>query len=186
VDTQQQGTLVKTSLQNLVMARAEKGPMSSKNLYYTLEGNVNDYKAAILPAIKRNAASFLNPPISNMGYKGIAKTSTEILKWYATSSEPRKEFSECAHLMERGGTGGALFRNLYRDFLREAYEMLQLYPLKVVSEEYGEVAKLWNEVAQRFEEVNDLSSVKAIARILKEISLREKGAMEGLVKSVLK
>jgi hypothetical protein len=36
VDTKQQGGQVKTSLKSLALARNEKGPMSSKNLYYTL------------------------------------------------------------------------------------------------------------------------------------------------------
>ncbi len=36
VDTKQQGGQVKTSLKSLALARAEKGPMSSKNRYYTL------------------------------------------------------------------------------------------------------------------------------------------------------
>ena len=36
VDTKQQGGKVKTSLKSLALARNEKGPMSSKNLYYTL------------------------------------------------------------------------------------------------------------------------------------------------------
>ena len=35
-------------------------------------------------------------------------------------------------LMERAGTGGALFRNLYRDFLKESYELLKLDVLKQV------------------------------------------------------
>ena len=37
IDTAQQGTSVKTSLASLEKARSEKGPMSSKNLYYTLD-----------------------------------------------------------------------------------------------------------------------------------------------------
>jgi len=36
-DTIQQGGLVKTSLKNFELARNEKGPMSSKNLSYTIE-----------------------------------------------------------------------------------------------------------------------------------------------------
>jgi Domain of unknown function (DUF4872) len=32
--------------------------------------------------------------------------------------------------MEKAGTGGALFRNLYRDFLKECYELLKLEKLK--------------------------------------------------------
>lgn len=37
VDTRQQGGQVKTSLKSLALARAEKGAMASKNLYYTLK-----------------------------------------------------------------------------------------------------------------------------------------------------
>ncbi|GAB2541717.1 hypothetical protein JOD18_003134 [Gracilibacillus alcaliphilus] len=37
VDTKQQGGTVKTSLENLALARSAKGPMSSKNLSYTKE-----------------------------------------------------------------------------------------------------------------------------------------------------
>src|SRR5690606_36759610 len=50
VDTKPQGGQVKTSLKSLSLARAEKGPMSSKNLYYTLRKTDNEFdlKATIL------------------------------------------------------------------------------------------------------------------------------------------
>lgn len=77
VDTLQQGGRVKTSLASLAKARAEKGPMSSKNLYYTINKTDKEFdlKQAIITAIKNNAKEYLNPPIANIGYKGIAKTS---------------------------------------------------------------------------------------------------------------
>lgn len=55
------------------MARAEKGPMSSKNLYYTIRKTEqkSDLKKAILSAIRNNAAEYMNPPITNISYKGI-------------------------------------------------------------------------------------------------------------------
>ena len=75
VDTKQQGGKVKTSLKSLALARNEKGPMSSKNLYYTLNKTDKKYdlKNAIVTAIRNNAIDYLNPPINNIGSKGILK-----------------------------------------------------------------------------------------------------------------
>ena len=84
VDTDQQGGKVKTTLKSLELARSEKGLMSSKNRTYTItkQGQLTDLKIAIKQAIKNNATEFLNPPIKNIGYKGILKTSSEIKKWF--------------------------------------------------------------------------------------------------------
>lgn len=132
VDTKQQGEQVMTSLKSLSIARAEKGPMSSKNLYYILCKNDDkfDLKTAILTAVKNNAADYINPPITNIGYKGILKASTEIIKWFKRSKDIENDFRTSAMLMEKAGTGGALFRNLYRDFLKESYDLLKLDKLK--------------------------------------------------------
>jgi hypothetical protein len=127
-DTRQQAGLVKTSLESLALARAQKGPMSSKNLYYTLRkpNKMADIKTAIVTAIRNNAVEYINPPIGNIGYKGILKTSTEIVKWFKTSKDIENEFKTCAMLMEKAGTGVTSFINLYRDFLLESYQILKL------------------------------------------------------------
>ncbi|MFY9463831.1 MAG: BtrH N-terminal domain-containing protein [Sediminibacterium sp.] len=183
VDTKQQGGQVKTSLKSLSLARAEKGPMSSKNLYYTLRktGKMTDLKAAIITAIRNNATEHINPPISNIGYKGILKTSTEIIKWFKTSKDIENDFKTSAMLMEKAGTGGALFRNLYRDFLKESYDLVKLDKLKTGYEAFVEIAKLWTSVAQLFEKVSQTKNFKYIQEasdIFKIISDKEKKAME--------
>jgi len=106
-DTNQQGRDARTTLKNLELARNEKGPMSSKNLSYTISknGKLTDLKKAIKQAIKNNANDFLNPPIKNVGYKGIYKTSSEIKKWFETSKDIKKDFQTSASIMENGGTG---------------------------------------------------------------------------------
>src|SRR5690606_31837374 len=140
VDTKQQGGLVKTSLNSLAIARSEKGPMSSKNLYYTLQRTAKkmDLITAIPLAIRNNAHAYLNPPITNIGYKGIVKTSSEIIKWFGNSKNIESEFKQAAYIMEKAGTGGALFRILYRDFLKESYDLLQLDLLKKAHESFTE------------------------------------------------
>ncbi len=183
VDTKQQGGQVKTTLKSLALARAEKGPMSSKNLYYTLRktNKTFDLKNVITTAIRNNATEHINPPITNIGYKGIYKTSSEIIKWFKTSKDIENDFKTSAMLMEKAGTGGALFRNLYRDFLKESYDLLKLDKLKIGFEAFVEIAELWTSVSQLFEKVSQTRELKYIQQasdILKIISEKEKKIME--------
>lgn len=185
VDTKQQGGQVKTSLKSLALARAEKGPMSSRNLYYTLQpsGKPFDIRKAIATAIRNNAKEHLNPPITNIGYKGILKTSSEIIKWFMTSKDVEKEFKTCAMLMEEAGTGRALFRNLYRDFLKESYDILRLNQIRTGYETFREVAELWSSVSQLFEMVSqtrDFQYIQQASGVLKRIAEEEKKGMEVL------
>jgi len=187
VDTRQQGGEVKTSLKSLTLARAEKGPMASKNLYYTLKQtskrNNPDLKEIIPIAIKNNAIEYLDPPITNIAYKGILKTSAEIVKWFNASKNIEHEFKLSAMIIEKAGTGGALFRNLYRDFLKESYELLELDKLKTGWEAFAENATLWTTVSQLFEKVSETKDFKYIeqaSNILKTISEKEKKTMEVL------
>lgn len=185
VDTKQQGGQVKTSLKSLALARAEKGPMSSKNLYYTLKYSDKkfDLEKAIPAAIRNNATDYLNPPIKNIGYKGILTTSSEIIKWFKTSNDIENEFKASARIMEKGGTGGGLFRNLYRNFLKESYNLLKLDKLKIGYEEFTEIGLHWTSVSQLFEKVSQTKNIKYIYQasdILKTISEKEKRTMKTL------
>ena len=186
VDTRQQNGLNKTSLESLSKARSEKGPMSSKNLYYTLESTDRpfDLKHAIPQAIRNNATEFLNPPISNIGYKGIERTAKEVIKWYENSKNVEKDFKMMAMLMERAGTGGALFRNLYRDFLKESAELLESDVIHSSYTDFVAIAAMWSEVSRLFEQAalnQDIAYIKQSSSILKDLSVREKMAMERLV-----
>lgn len=183
VDTRQQGAQVQTSLKSLEQARAAKGPMSSRNLYYTLQktGYEPDLSTAVLTAIRHNADDYLNPPITNIGYKGILKAGTQLIKWFKESRNIESEFKAAAMLMEKAGTGGALFRNLYRDFLKESYDLLKLNELKSAHKAFCEIAILWTNVAQLFEEISRTQDIKYVYQasdILKSLSEKERKAMK--------
>lgn len=187
IDTEQQGSRVKTSLKSLAMARAEKGPMSSKNLYYILNetGKETDMRTAIITSVRNNASIYINPPISNIGYKGILKTAKELGKWFDTTKDITGDFATTAMLMERAGTGGALFRNLYRDFLKESYELLKIDILNQAYDQFSEIAALWTEVSNLFLEVSktkDREYILKASEILKQVSVKEKDTMEQLFK----
>lgn len=183
VDTRQQGGSVQTSLASLALARAEKGPMSSKNLYYTIAGNSEnvDLKQAVIAAVVANAKEYLAPPINNISYRGILKTSEEVIKWYKTSQAIESEFKMAADFMEKAGTGGALFRNLYRDFIRESYDLLGIKQLEVVHHEFVQIALLWTSLSELFNQIAETASFDAVQQasaILKTLATKEKNAME--------
>jgi hypothetical protein len=185
VDTRPQGGATKTTLQSLARARSEKGPMSARNRSYRIEGTANarELRAALPAAIRRNAAEYLNPPIQNLGHLGILKTSREIKAWLRSSKDPKADFAHTAAMMERAGTGGALFRNLYRDFLREAGNLLGSDRLREASESFAEIAGKWTYVAGLFERVagpQDTAIVQEASATLAWISEAEKKAMTKL------
>jgi hypothetical protein len=187
IDTKSQGGKVKTSLKNLELARSETGPMSSKNLSYTIQDLKKgfDLKKAIVIAIKNNAKDYLNPPIKNIGYKGILKASEEIKKWFKNSKDIPGDFKTTAMLMEKAGTGGAIFRNLYRDFLKESYGLLKIEKLNEAYKMFAEIAILWTRVANLFEKTAETKNIEYInqaSEILVDLSKKEKTAMELLLK----
>lgn len=75
MDTKQQGGHVKTSLKSLALARAEKGPMSSKNLYFTLRKTDKKYnlKTAIISAIKTTQLNISIHQLLILDTKGFIK-----------------------------------------------------------------------------------------------------------------
>jgi len=185
VDTKPNGSTVKTSLTSLELARNEKGPMSAKNLLYSLQKTNEGYdlRNAIIAAILNNASEYLNPPIKNISYKGIHKTSTEIKKWFKKSNNIEYEFCTTFMLMEKAGTGGAFFRNLYRDFLKEAYEVTGIESIHQAYIEFTNIAKLWTKVANLIDQAgkrNDENSVNQAANILVELSEKEFKVMKML------
>ena len=140
-------------------------------------------KNAIVTAIRNNAIDYLNPPINNIGYKGILKTSKEIQKWSDSRKDIESEFKASEMIIERAGTGGALFRNLYRDFLKESYETLKLDKLKQAHTEFIDIANLWIEISNLFLQVSKTKNRKYIEQasdLLKQLSTKEKNAMEKL------
>ncbi|MCI5054487.1 MAG: BtrH N-terminal domain-containing protein [Flavobacteriales bacterium] len=190
IDTAPQGTRMKTSLESLARARNEKGPMASKNLSYTINKNASttDLKVAIKNAIVNNTKAYLNPPISNISYKGISKTAKSLKKWFENSQNIKRDFQTTAMMMERAGTGGAIFRNLFRDFLNEASEILKSDFLKIAFHEFEIIAAMWTKVANLFHilgENQQVRSTEIIADLLEEISTREYNAIRQLQTNLL-
>ncbi|MFC4587740.1 BtrH N-terminal domain-containing protein [Sphaerisporangium corydalis] len=185
VDTGQQGGAVTTGLAALAAARAERGPMTARNRSFTLTvpERVPAPRDVVVPAIKACAAGFLDPPIANLGHRGIEKTARQIGRWWGRSADPARDLPRAALLMEHAGTGGALFRNLYRDFLGECAELRDDAALRTGHEMYGRAAAMWTGVAgliAKAGESGDPAPLDQAATLLHDLSRLEHDAMRAL------
>ncbi|WP_010271966.1 BtrH N-terminal domain-containing protein [Paenibacillus senegalensis] len=185
-DTHQQGGRVKTRLTSLAAARNAKGPMSSRNRSFTLESV--DALPPLIPAIREalqmNAYAYLNPPIRNIGNKGIIKMSSEILKWPSRCNHFAHDLCLIALLMERAGTGGALFRNLYKDFLKECADLLGDATIEQACRLFTVVSPMWVSVSASIEragKTGDSKELERASKLLLEIADIERRAMELLL-----
>lgn len=85
----------------------------------------------------------------------------------------------------KGGTGGALFRNMYRDFLEESLDYAPGKELEAGYKIYARVAPMWNEVSGLIKKAGqtfDQQYLDEASAILSDISKFEKDAMEVLIK----
>ncbi|WP_409055292.1 BtrH N-terminal domain-containing protein [Streptomyces sp. SYP-A7185] len=185
VDTDQQGGAVTTSLDGLARARAERGPMTARHRSFTLTvpGGPRPSQDQIVTAITTCAHAFLTPPIANLGHRGIEKTAQQVPKWLQRSDDPREDLPRAALLMERAGTGGALFRNLYRDFLAECAQVIDSGHLRTGHGLYAEAATLWSQVAALIAAAGasgDATNLAQAGVLLHDLARVEREAMQAL------
>jgi hypothetical protein len=187
VDTDQQGGAVSTGLDALAAARAARGPMTARHRSFTLhvpEDAPSPY-SRIVPAITACAEAFLHPPIANLGHRGIEKAARLAPTWPERAADPARDLPQAALLMEKGGTGGALFRNLYRDFLAECARRLERPRLREGLRLYTEAATGWTRVAELIATAGGSGEERHLleaAGLLRDLARLEREAMEQLVR----
>ncbi|MFB6987005.1 BtrH N-terminal domain-containing protein [Streptomyces sp. NPDC056178] len=185
VDTDQQGGAVSTSLTSLAQARAARGPMTARHRSFTLTAprNLPSPQGQIIPAVTACADAFLDPPIANLGHRGIEKAGKLVRTWLQRTDNPEQDLPQAARLMEKAGTGGALFRNLYRDFLAECTQLLHSSHLRTGLALYTEAATLWTEVAALIRKAGESGDVQCLVQagtLICDLSRVEREAMQTL------
>ncbi|MNC68097.1 hypothetical protein D3C75_1186540 [compost metagenome] len=86
--------------------------------------------------------------------------------------------------MERAGTGGALFRNLYRDYLRECADRLEDPKIEQAHSMFTEIAPMWVSVSDSIDHAGRTGEHQELVRaskLLLEIADKERAAMELLL-----
>lgn len=189
VDTAQQGGQVVTSLDSLAAARSARGPMSARNRSFTVRAGVRtDLSSSIVEAVIATAVAYLNPPIANVGGRGVRTAARKLATWLDRVVDPSIDLPLIASLMERGGTGGGLFRNLYRDFLTEARDIVDLAPSEAAAwddgvDSFARSAILWTRAADLIEAAGREREPRLLAEastVLNTIADVETAALERL------
>lgn len=176
----------KVSIDDLKKARSAKGPFSSSNLSFKVNNVPTkiDFAQCIRNAIRRTTEQMLNPPIKNLGISGIQKFSKEILNWHNRSNNLQKNFEFLYIMFEKGGTGGAGFRNLYCEFLKESLQYLKDTNIEIACDIYSEIAPVWTKISERIRTAPESENIdEVLTEISRMISLqadKEEKAMKCL------
>jgi hypothetical protein len=153
------------TLKQLSKARGSKfKPFPPQNCY--LEFDFSGFRQPdhedIYSAIKQTIDSQMNPPIKNIGIKGIKHASNEIMKWPEIFSdhELRMNLFSLYIYIDVGGTGGGCFRYMYSRFLTESVVITKNDRLLGPSEKFRRSGKLFSAIAQTFVDAERADDLK--------------------------
>lgn len=169
--------------EQLKAARGSKhAPFPAKNklVELVLPKKVNDLKEIVPVAIKANVNYMYNPPIRNMGLIGFQKWRNMLPTWAKDFNDDNLLFGLVSVFiyMETGGTGGAMFRILYRDFLKEAGELLNNDGLLNASDTFDEIVNKIREL-ETIILPDDLPNIAKLRELfLKSNKITENGAKD--------
>lgn len=135
-----------------------------------------DVKAAIIEGLKESCYSMLSIPMPWFGYRGIHFFANDLRKWPKKYTNEKIDFVlfHYYRLIEQAGTGGAGYRYIYADFLKEAATLFQSDILAESAATMSKAADTWrvftvncnryinktgitlNEMADVIDEIGDL------------------------------
>lgn len=176
------------TLKELEEARASKfKPFPPENKWFTFEfpSDLTSLDKAIKKSISKAIETMLEPPIKNLGTKGIQRFANEILKWpneYPPGKLPFQQLYEVTYIMlEEDGTGGGCFRYLYSKFLKEASEHLNIKGVADLGEQYRQVGEKWTKVAHLIRDIpSNPKKVIETKETLLEIAKEEEEILSSL------
>ncbi len=144
-------------------------PFPPKNrLYrYDFSGFHQPEPDEVVQSIREVAHAMLEPPITNLGVKGIRKAAKRILKWQETMDVDALRgacFNSFIFIDATGGTGGGIFRYMYGRYLKEAAEITGKPEFAAVGDEMKIIGDHWQEVAEIFRRASESDDPAAILR----------------------
>lgn len=158
-------------------------PFPPKNTY--LKFDFSQYHAPtsadIYAAIHQTVESQLNPPIKNMGVKGLRLTATEIKKWPSLFNDHtlRMNLFNLYLFIEIGGTGGGCFRYMYARFLQESALITKNDQLNLSAQTFNASGKILSQIGEMFkgaEQDQDISEriTTASEKLIQAAELEER------------
>jgi len=147
-------------LEELARARGSKYkpyPPENKWLTFDLNGMWEIDKNIIMEAIRETCTLMGNPPVKNLGLRGIVHFSDKLLEWKNFEEEKLKwaAFNSYTMINEIGGTGGGAFRRMYGKFLKECASIIQMEQLERIGNGYITISEWWDEAADTFYQISE-------------------------------
>jgi len=146
-------TIPLTKLQQARASEYQPFPARNQMLRLSLPDRLAPLESILPLALRENLDFMFNPPITNFGLKGILKWRKMLARYPQMIPDPAQlvmALRDHYVFIEIGGTGGALFRRMYSDFLQEAAHVLGESNLATAAHDYAEIAKLWTAIADAF------------------------------------
>jgi hypothetical protein len=152
------------ALEQLSEARSSTyKPFPPKNTY--VEFDFDNYhppaKEDIYSSIRQYIESHLNPPIKNLGVKGIRYSSKEILQWPSIFNdfELRMNLFSLYVFIEIGGTGGGCFRYMYSRFLKESATITKNNKLIQMAEKINQSGVMFSKIGHLFKDAETAKDI---------------------------
>lgn len=154
------GELHPVSLEDLERARGSTfKPFPPMHKWYTFDfnGKRPPEPEEARRAIREVVTGMLEPPIANLGVKGIRKAAARTLKWPEVMCDEDLRFA-CFNIFvfvdAIGGTGGGIFRYMYSRFLREAAGITGDMRFDDSAVEFQRIGDKWQTVAEIFRQAS--------------------------------
>ena len=142
----------------------------------------------ILEAIRESARGMLEPPIANLGVKGIRTAAARIRAWpdVLGQDDLRETCATTAIMIDaRGGTGGGLFRTMYGRFLAEAAGLTGKGDFLEAGRRMQAVGARWDAAAALFEQASraeePIAALAEICALLPDLAAQEEAVWRGLL-----
>jgi hypothetical protein len=149
------------SMEDLEKARGSKHrPFPPQHQWYTFDfsGKRQPTADEVRQAIAEQVQPMLEPPISNIGVKGIRKAAQMVPKWPGSMDEKELRwalFNAYIFISPVGGSGGGTFRYMFSRFLREAAEITGDPRLTESADEFKHIADEWEELGEWFRRTSE-------------------------------
>jgi hypothetical protein len=136
-------------------------PFPPKHTWYTFDFSQMRPPTSdeVRQAIREQTQAMLEPPIRNIGVKGIRKASSLVPKWpEAMAPEALKWtlFNAYIFISAVGGTGGGCFRYMFGRFLAEAAGITGQAGLRESAKEFADIGDEWEKLAEWFQQLSEV------------------------------